>query len=47
LAARPSWMIDQLDMWASRAQYSARAPPYSSYKYHGAPPSRKYEEREV
>jgi hypothetical protein len=47
LAARPSFMADRLDKWASRAQYSARAPPYSSYKYHGAPPGRKCEESEV
>jgi hypothetical protein len=29
---------------ASHAQSSARAPPYSSYKYHGAPLGRKCEE---
>jgi hypothetical protein len=40
LVARP-------DKWATHAQSSARAPPYSSYKYHGAPPSRKCEESEV
>jgi hypothetical protein len=26
------------DKWASCTQSSARGPPYSSYKYHGAPP---------
>jgi hypothetical protein len=41
LAARPSFMVGQPDKWASRAQSSARAPPYSSYKYHGAPPRYK------
>jgi hypothetical protein len=41
LATRPSWMAGQPDKWASRTQSSARALPYSSYKYHGAPPSIK------
>jgi hypothetical protein len=40
LAARP-------DKWASRGQSLARAPPYSSYKYHAAPPGGKCEESEV
>jgi hypothetical protein len=34
------------DKWASHAQSSARAPPYS-YKYHDAPPDRRCEESEV
>jgi hypothetical protein len=37
LAARPSCMAGRPDMWASCAQSLAKAPPYSSYKYHGAP----------
>jgi hypothetical protein len=47
LASWPSCMADRPAKWASRAQSLARAPPYSSYKYHGAPPSRNYEESEV
>jgi hypothetical protein len=47
LAARPSCMAGQPNKWASRTQSLARAPPYSSYKYHGAPPDRKCEESEV
>jgi hypothetical protein len=47
VAARPSFMAGRPDKWASRAQSSARALPYSSYKYHGAPPGRKCEESEV
>jgi hypothetical protein len=47
LAARPSCMADRPNKWASRAQSSARALPYSSYKYPHAPPSRKCEESEV
>jgi hypothetical protein len=35
------------DKWASRAQSSARALSYSSYKYPSAPPGRKCEESEV
>jgi hypothetical protein len=40
LASRP-------DKWDARTQSSARALPYSSYKYHGAPPDRRCEESEV
>jgi hypothetical protein len=40
LAGRP-------DKWASCAQSSTRAPPYSSYKYYGAPLGRKCVESEV
>jgi hypothetical protein len=47
VAARPNFMADRPDKWASRAQSSARAPPYSSYKYPGAPLGRKCEESEV
>jgi hypothetical protein len=47
LAARPSCMDGRPDKWASRAQSSATVPPYSSYKYYGAPPGRKCEESEV
>jgi hypothetical protein len=47
LAARPSCMASRLVNWAPRAQSSAVAPPYSSYEYHGAPPSRRCEESEV
>jgi hypothetical protein len=47
LAASPSCMVGQLDKWASCDQSSARAPPYSSYKYHDAPTGRKCEESEV
>jgi hypothetical protein len=37
LAARPSCMAGWPVKWASRVQSLATAPPYSSYKYHGAP----------
>jgi hypothetical protein len=37
MAARPTCMADRPKKRASRAQSSARALPYSSYKYHGAP----------
>jgi hypothetical protein len=47
LGARPSCMAGRPDKWASCTQSSARAAPYSSYKYHGAPLSRKCEESEV
>jgi hypothetical protein len=47
LAAWPSCMAGQPNKWTSRAQSSARAPPYSSYKYHGAPFHRNCEESEV
>jgi hypothetical protein len=47
VAARPSFMVDRPDKWASHAQFSARGPPYSSYKYPGTPPGRKCEESEV
>jgi hypothetical protein len=47
LAAQPSCMVGRPDKWASHTQSSARAPPYSSYKYHGAPPGRKCEKSEV
>jgi hypothetical protein len=33
----------QPDKWVSHHQSSAREPPYSSYKYPGAPPGRKCE----
>jgi hypothetical protein len=46
MAARPSSMVGWPDKWASHAQSSAIAPPYSSYKFHGAP-SKKCEESEV
>jgi hypothetical protein len=38
LAARPSCTADRPEKWASRTQSLARAPPYSSYIYHGPPP---------
>jgi hypothetical protein len=44
VAARPSFMAGRPDKWASHAQSSARALPYSSYKYLSAPPSRRCEE---
>jgi hypothetical protein len=47
LAARSSCMFGRPDKWTPRAQSSATTPPYSSYKYHGAPPGRKCEESEV
>jgi hypothetical protein len=47
LAAQPSCMVGRPDKWASRAQCSARAPPYSSYKNHHAPPGSECEESEV
>jgi hypothetical protein len=47
LAARPSCMADRPDKWASCAQSSAKAPPYSSYKFHHAPPGRKCEESDA
>jgi hypothetical protein len=47
LAARPSCVAGRSDKWASHAQSSSRAPPYSSYKKHGAPPGKKCEESEV
>jgi hypothetical protein len=47
LAARLSCMAARPNKWASHAQSSARAPPYSSYKYHGAPPGKWCEESEV
>jgi hypothetical protein len=47
VAARPSFLAGQHDKWSSPAQSSDRALPYSSYKYPGAPPSRKCEESEV
>jgi hypothetical protein len=47
VAARPRFMVDWPNKWASRTQSLARAPPYSSYKYLGAPPGRKCEESEV
>jgi hypothetical protein len=42
-----AWPVGQPDKWTSREQSSARAPPYSSFKYHNAPPGRKCEESEV
>jgi hypothetical protein len=47
LAARPSGIADWPDKSAPCTQSLATAPPYSSYKYHGAPLSRKCEESEV
>jgi hypothetical protein len=47
LAAWPGCMAGRADKGASRAQSSARAPPYTSYKYPRAPPDRKHEESEV
>jgi hypothetical protein len=47
VAARPSFMADRPDKWASHVQSSSRAQPYSSYKYPRAPPGRKCEESEV
>jgi hypothetical protein len=47
IATRASCMAGCPDKWAPHAQSSAIAPPYSSYKYHGAPPGRKCEESEV
>jgi hypothetical protein len=47
LASRPSCMAGRPDKWASRTQSLARAAPYLSYKYHGAPPGRRCEELEV
>jgi hypothetical protein len=47
VAARPSFMAGCLVKWASRAQSSARAPLYSSYKYPDAPAGRKCGESEV
>jgi hypothetical protein len=47
LAARTSCMASRPDKWASHTQSSARALPYSSYKYHDAPPDRKCEESKV
>jgi hypothetical protein len=47
VAARPSFMAVWHDKWASCAQSSTRAPPYSSYKYLSAPLGRKCEESEV
>jgi hypothetical protein len=38
LPSKVAWPVGRPDKWASRAQSSARTPPYSSYKYHGAPP---------
>jgi hypothetical protein len=38
LATRPSCMADRPDKCTSHAQSLARAPPYPSYKYHGALP---------
>jgi hypothetical protein len=46
LAAGPSCMASQLDKWAPHIESMAAAPPYS-YKYHGAPLSKKCEESEV
>jgi hypothetical protein len=39
LAAQQSCMASQPVKWAPRAQSSATVLPYSSYKYHGAPPA--------
>jgi hypothetical protein len=47
LAARSSCMAGWPVKWAPHTQSSATGPPYSSYKYHGAPPDRKCEESEV
>jgi hypothetical protein len=47
LATWPSCMAGWQDKWASRTQSSARAPPFSSFKYHGAPLGRSCDESEV
>jgi hypothetical protein len=47
LAARPSCMAGRPIKWAPCTQSSATALPYSSYKYHSAPPGKKCEESEV
>jgi hypothetical protein len=41
LVARPSCMASRLVKWAPCAQSSATTPPYSSYKYQGAPSRQK------
>jgi hypothetical protein len=43
LAAQPSCMAGRPDKLAPHAQSSATVPPYSSYKYHGAPPAQSVE----
>jgi hypothetical protein len=40
-------LANQPIQWAPRAHSSAIAPPYSSYKYHGALADKKCEESEV
>jgi hypothetical protein len=47
LATRASFMVGQPIKWARCDQSLATVPPYFSYKYHGAPPSRKCEEGDV
>jgi hypothetical protein len=47
VAAWPSFMAGWPDKWASHVQSLVRVPPYSSYKYPGAPPGRKCEESDV
>jgi hypothetical protein len=47
MAARLGYIAGQPDKLASCTQSLARAPPYSSYKYHHALPSKKGEESEV
>jgi hypothetical protein len=37
LAAQPSCMAGRPNKWAPHTQSLATAPPYSPYKYHGAP----------
>jgi hypothetical protein len=47
VAVRLSFMAGRLVKWASHAQSSARALPYSSYKYTSAPPGRKCQQSEA
>jgi hypothetical protein len=47
LATRPSCMAGWLAKWAPHTKSLTTTPPYSSYKYHGAPLGRKCEECEV
>jgi hypothetical protein len=47
LATQPSCMATWPNKWTPHAQSLATESPYSSYRYHGAPPGRKCEESEV
>jgi hypothetical protein len=47
LVAWLSCMTDRPDKWAPRAESSATAPTYSSYKCHGATLGKKCKESEV